>query len=107
MSALLSTKLSFIDEELAYHDAELSNHMKYYGSFSTGYIDPEAGTHNRMLSNFLIANLLSDMMIDKGSMFRFNDYVTLSDSADEGSNVVEMLSNDYIVFNNDVIVFDA
>ena len=102
ISSLLSAKLSVIDDKLSSYDSRISSHMKYYGAFLK-YTDDEAHTNNSVLSNFLASNLGNAATIDNGTMFRFISAVVLSDQQDS----IELLSNDYIIFNKDVQVIEA
>lgn len=88
----IDDQLLSINNKISAYDTELSNHMRYYGSF-TDY-------RYENISTFLDANLnlLSDSIIENGSMFRFNQIMTLSDA----TSSIAFFENDYIVCNKDV-----
>lgn len=102
---LTSAQLS-IDGISSYIASEISNHMRYFGTFANGY-----STDTIPLTSFLWENIKDEEFeFRAGYQYRISSDVSGtpgSTTIDDGYHKTVLFGNDYIVFNKQVVLSNA
>ena len=102
---LTSAQLS-IDGISSYIASEISNHMRYFGTFANGYSDDTI-----QLTSFLWENIKDEEFeFRAGYQYRISSDVSGtpgSTTIDDGYHETVLFGNDYIVFNKQVVLSDV